>query len=249
MSRVRGRAPSQPSPHQAMAKGFKHVKRDTDPDGPGPGRPRKGVGESERATSSAETNKHHELAESLWSNDYSVLLRAHAAERPELAVLVQNAVAELASTYEQRGLASVANAERHRVCSCAEGAAERQQKSAARRERNRKVTVVQAAHHQQADRLWSHEVDAHSQRAGRLEPRAPRPATSARQRSEAQREHRPTGVRGPHERHTPRTALVCRPRTSLTALWRALERARREPPPRGCLKSAVNSRARCEQPR
>ena len=74
-----------------MAKGFKHKKRHTAPNGPGAGRPKKPA-IAKKAKRLAGALLHDKLAELLWSPNYDVLIREELAEHPELAGMVRNAV-------------------------------------------------------------------------------------------------------------------------------------------------------------
>ena len=96
-----------------MAKGFTHKKRRTNPDGPGPGRPRKSDEVKEEAQRSRCSRS--ALASLLWSESYKRMLDAEASERPELVELVEQAVKDLASTYEHPGLRALANRVAHQA--------------------------------------------------------------------------------------------------------------------------------------
>ena len=76
-----------------MAKGFKHKKRHTAPNGPGPGRPRKPA-IAKKAKGLAGPALHESLAEKLWSPTYDALIREELAEHPELAGMVRGAVGQ-----------------------------------------------------------------------------------------------------------------------------------------------------------
>ena len=86
-----------------------HVKRSTAPDGPGPGRPRKTIVKRQVVTRAT----HEDIARSLWASSYEELFKAEAAQRPEIAALISNAVHADASTWSRQGWRGAAASERH----------------------------------------------------------------------------------------------------------------------------------------